>query len=156
MTYDQEGWLGLFLVFCVSVIYQPKTGNSSHTFIVVSAKTTELLQLTNPFWDTSLNGGLFFGNYFTIVLPGRFRILTAGLPSNHKWPNSVAQEHSVKFWVDINIRYFVVIMHNKTEVGSWFLEVEIFDWKEMMILLLCSREGKYLQEREKTSLCCPL
>lgn len=51
MTYNQQEWLGLFLVFCVSAIYQPKTGTTSlfsQVYAVVSAKTTELLQLTNP------------------------------------------------------------------------------------------------------------
>lgn len=109
MTYDQQEWLGLFLVFCVSVICQPKTGTTFfHSQVYSSSecqnyRTAAAHKPIAEFQDTSLKAGLFFGNYFTVVLPGRFRILTAFLPGNHNWPNSVAQACSVQFWVDINI-----------------------------------------------------
>lgn len=37
MAYNQQEWLGLFLVFCISVIYQPKTGTASHFSQVYSS-----------------------------------------------------------------------------------------------------------------------
>lgn len=52
--------------------------------------------------------------------------------------------------------YFVFIMDNRTEIGSCFLVVKIFDWKEMMFLLLCSREGIVAREEKDKPVLSPI
>lgn len=72
--------------------------SSSHRFlVVVSAKTTELLELTNPLLSLKIlvsMAGLVLYMYFIVTPPRQIQnFLTAGLPNNHNWPNSVTRAH---------------------------------------------------------------
>lgn len=75
MTYSQQEWLVLFLLFCVSVIYQPKTGTTFLFSQVYSSskcqnyRTAAAHKPIAEFEDTSLNGRVVFWQLFYYSTP---------------------------------------------------------------------------------------
>lgn len=137
-----------------------------HRFIVVlSAKTTELLQFTNPLLSLKIPvsmAGLFCCIYFNITPPGRLRIFWVLAFQIITTGQILLLKHTSKILDGLND---VSITAWRTFYPPWtmvrglvpdFYWVKMFDWKQIVFLLFCAREGKYLAGREKTRLCCPL